>query len=324
MGEQLRDILFGSDFFAWAERTQSASVLNKETTLIEEGSEGKELLILVEGSANVTSEQSDGEALEIAALDAPALFGEMSFLQGRATVASVIGSTGSRWLRIPFENLRKAIGSDPELAADFYNVLARKLSLQLQSQNAMVHRWASSEIEPLRKVLLVFAELNDLDIDWMSRHGNVMNYQQGESFIEQGQQLNQIWVVLTGEAKIVLVTSNHEEEVGSSRRGELLGEMALLNKDGVATARVVAQNSMQLLALPHEPLIKRMATDSAFRERFQRALAMLLSHRCRDQLMRHGLASRAAANEAISFDTLENISQAGRRFDWLCRQLATA
>ena len=46
MGEQLRDILFGSDFFAWAERTQSASVLNKETTLIEEGSEGKELLIL--------------------------------------------------------------------------------------------------------------------------------------------------------------------------------------------------------------------------------------------------------------------------------------
>ena len=324
MGEQLRDILFGSDFFAWAERTQSASVLNKETTLIEEGSEGKELLILVEGNANVTSEQSDGEAVEIATLDAPALFGEMSFLQGRATVASVMGSAGSRWLRIPFENLRKAIGSDPELAADFYNVLARKLSLQLQSQNAMVHRWTTSEIEPLRKVLLVFAELNDLDIDWMSRHGSVMNYQKGESFIEQGQHLNQIWVVLTGEAKIILVTSNHEEEVGSSRRGELLGEMALLNQNGVATARVVAQNSMQLLALPHEPLIQRMSTDSAFRERFQRALAMLLSHRCRDQLRRHGLASRAAANEAISFDTLENISQAGRRFDWLCRQLATA
>ena len=129
MGEQLRDILFGSDFFAWAERTQSAAVLNKETTLIEEGSEGKELLILVEGSANVTSEQSDGEAIEIAALDAPALFGEMSFLQGRATVASVKGSAGSRWLRIPFENLRKAIGSDPELIASGKSFLIHILQL---------------------------------------------------------------------------------------------------------------------------------------------------------------------------------------------------
>ena len=38
----------------------------------------------------------------------------------------------------------------------------------------------------------------------------------------------------------------------------------------------------------------------------------------------YGLASRASSNEAIDFDTLDNISNAGRRFDWLCRQLATA
>ena len=39
--------------------------------------------------------------------------------------------------------------------------------------------------------------------------------------------------------------------------------------------------------------------------------------------MSHGLASQAAANEALNLDTLDNISQAGRRFDWLCRQVAT-
>ena len=51
-------------------------------------------------------------------------------------------------------------------------------------------------------------------------------------------------------------------------------------------------------------------------------MAMLLSNRGRDQLM--GMASRAAAHEAIDLDTLDNISQAGRRFDRLCRQLETA
>ena len=81
---------------------------------------------------------------------------------------------------------------------------------------------------------------------------------------------------------------------------------------------------MQLLAVPHGQLKQRMASDAAFSARFHRAIAMLLSHRGRDQLMRHGLASRAAANEAIDLDTLDSISQAGRRFDWHCRQLATA
>ena len=80
---------------------------------------------------------------------------------------------------------------------------------------------------------------------------------------------------------------------------------------------------MQLLTLPQIQLKQRMETDATFNERFHRALAVLLSHRCRDQLMSHGLASRAVLNEAIDFDTLDNISNAGRRFDWLCRQVGT-
>ena len=324
MTEELKAILYPSRFYAWIKETQPLVKLERRTLLINEGVEGRELLILLEGKADVTSERSNGEMTTLAELESPALLGEMSFLEGRPTVANVIARTGSYWIRISFDKIREAISNDSLLAADFYNVIARKLSLQLQSQNSMVHRWSSSESEPLRKVLLVFAELNDLDIDWMSRQGTLMNYQQGESFIEQGQHLNRLFVVLSGEADIYLMTSNKQEIVGSSRRGELLGEMALLSENGLATANVVARNAMQLLVLPHQLLIDRMATDSSFGTRFQRALAMLLSHRCRDQLMRHGLASRAAANEAISFDTLENITQAGRRFDWLCRQLATA
>ena len=324
MNQQLQAILTPSLFYAWAKNTHASSVFKNITPLIEEGSEGNELLLLIEGYADVTSEGRSGETSTITRLEAPALFGEMSFLEGRVTVANVIGQAGSRWIRIPFSELNKEIDKNVDFAADFYNVLARKLALQMQSQNSMVHRWEISNIEPLRKVLLVFAELIDLDIDWLTQNGKVINYQQNEEIIRQGQKLDQLWLVLEGEADILVIKSETPQKVGSSRRGEFLGEMSLLSEDNRAAASVIAHGKMQMLCIQQQQLRLRMESDTEFSARFHRSLAMLLSHRCRDQLMRHGLASRAAANEAISIDTLENISQAGRRFDWLCRQLATA
>ena len=187
MNQQLQAILTSSLFYAWAKKTQPSSDFKSITPLIEEGSEGKELLLLIEGSADVSSEGRSGETSAITRLEAPALFGEMSFLEGRVTVASVIGQAGSRWIRIPFSELNKEIDTNADFAAEFYNVLARKLALQLQSQNSMVHRWEISNIEPLRKVLLIFAELIDLDIDWLLKHGKVINYQPGEEIIRQGE-----------------------------------------------------------------------------------------------------------------------------------------
>ena len=324
MNQQLQAILTPSLFYAWAKKTQPPSDFKNITPLIEEGSEGKELLLLIEGYADVTSEGRSGETSTITRLEAPALFGEMSFLEGRVTVANVIGQVDSRWIRIPFSELNKEIDKNVDFAADFYNVLARKLALQMQSQNSMVHRWEISNIEPLRKVLLVFAELIDLDIDWLTQNGKVINYQPDEEIIRQGQKLDQLWLVLEGEANILVIKSETPQKVGSSRRGEFLGEMSLLSEDNRAAASVIAHSKMQMLCIQQQQLRLRMESDTEFSARFHRSLAMLLSHRCRDQLMRHGLASRAATNEAISFDTLENISQAGRRFDWLCRQLATA
>lgn len=324
MSDQLQAIVFPSRFYAWALNTQEQFSLNDNATLITEGDEGKDLYVLIDGQGVVTTQGGDGQRVELAQLEAGQILGDMSFLEKRPTVATVIGRAGSRWIRIPFAALVAAIEADLELAADFYNVLARKLALQLQGQNALVHRWQSSEIEPLRKVLLVFGELEDLDIDWLSRQGQVVHQQPGEALIEQGSALDQLWIVLQGDADVFLLNDEQRQQVGSSRRGELLGEMALLSDDGQATASVVASNRMQLLAVPHGQLKQRMASDAAFSARFHRAIAMLLSHRGRDQLMRHGLASRDAANEAIDLDTLDSISQAGRRFDWLCRQLATA
>ena len=83
MSEQLRALLFPSRFFAWAQNTQTTISLDAARVLIEEGQEGTELLLLIEGRGLVSSLKDDGESVVIAEVEAGQILGEMSFLEGK-------------------------------------------------------------------------------------------------------------------------------------------------------------------------------------------------------------------------------------------------
>ena len=68
MSEQLRALLFPSRFFAWAQNTQTTIALDDANKLIEEGQEGAELLLLIEGRGVVSTLQDDGESVVLAQL----------------------------------------------------------------------------------------------------------------------------------------------------------------------------------------------------------------------------------------------------------------
>ena len=108
--------------------------------------------------------------------------------------------------------------------------------------------------------------------------------------------------------------------MGRARRGEILGEMSFLGDD-TATATVTARSPMLLLALDKALIREHLGHDPSFGERFFRSLAVMLSHRCLDQLMSRGLAAEAAAAEELDLTTLGNLSSAGRRFEWLCQDV---
>ena len=71
--------------------------------------------------------------------------------------------------------------------------------------------------------------------------------------------------------------------------------MSFLNNDEQATASVQVSESMVLLAVEKATIRQQLTDDLAFAERFYRSLAVLLSHRCRDQLMSRGMAAQAMA-----------------------------
>ena len=77
MSNQIREILFQSLFYSWARQSHTPFEIETATSLIEEGSVGRELLVLIDGTADVNSAQRDGDTAAIAMLEAPDIFGEM-------------------------------------------------------------------------------------------------------------------------------------------------------------------------------------------------------------------------------------------------------
>ena len=321
-------ILFESLFFQWAQTNGETFSVESERPLIEEGVATPHLYLLLEGSAQVRTafETEDGSSnsVDLAEIGPGQFVGEMSLLEDRLPVATVVALPGSRWIRVSYSQLLGTMADDKALASSAYQVFAGKLALQLNSQNAFIHRWPDREVEPLRKVLLVFGEWNELDVAWLAHQGARVDVVSGETLINEGEVLGNLYVVLEGEADVMVKVEGSDATVGSSRRGEILGEMSFLGSDEQATATVQAREPMVLLAMAKQTIREQLERDLAFAERFYRSLAVLLSHRCRDQLMARGMAAQAAALEELDLTTLGNVSTAGRRFEWLCEEVAQA
>ena len=326
MAPSPESILFESLFFEWAQLNCESFSIDNEQVLIEEGVATPDLFLLLEGFAQVRtaleSDDTSEDSIDLAEIGPGQFVGEMSLLEDRLPVATIIALPNSRWIRVRYSDLLETAANDKALASSTYQVFASKLALQLRSQNAFIHRWPGREIEPLRKVLLVFGEWNELDIAWLEKVGQKVDLSTGATFIREGESLDRLFIVLGGEAEVMVDVEGVSTRVGTSRRGEILGEMSFLNSDEQATASVQASESMVLLTVNKATIRQQLTIDLAFAERFYRSLAVLLSHRCRDQLISRGMAAQAMALEELDLTTLGNVSTAGRRFDWLCTELS--
>jgi bacteriocin-type transport-associated protein len=315
--------------------------------LIQEGSTKAWLWLIEAGTAQVSTTGSDGAQIPLAELGAGALVGEMSLLEGRPAVASVIAGSPCRVISIEPEALEAAMVRSPGLALDVNSLFARKLAFQLASQNHFIHRWREVSVEPLRKALVVFACLTDVDVEWLARLGRRQRHGDGSVLIRQGELVPELLLVLIGMASVSVASlGGGAVEVGSSRAGELLGEMSLVGGDERASATVTAVGAMEVLAISKDQLKQGLAQDPSRGARFYRAMALMLSQRNRDQLLSRGLAANARkaeglsvmgaspapvssgvaesdldSEESLDLHQMTSISTAGHRFHWLCQSL---
>jgi len=171
----------------------------------------------------------------------------------------------------------------------------------------------------MRKALLLLGILNDSDLDWLIEAGSKRILPAGSVLIRQGEPIDELFVVLDG-VLAVRTGETGDAVIARLRAGEVVGEMSLVDSKP-PSASVCAIEPSAVLAVPKVVLKAKIDEDVHFAARFYRALAVFLSHRLRSTVSMLGYGIGRERDDEVPPETLDNLSLAGARFDWLQRRL---
>jgi CRP/FNR family cyclic AMP-dependent transcriptional regulator len=181
----------------------------------------------------------------------------------------------------------------------------------------------------MRKVLFLFGQLNDDDVEWMLAAGARRFVPAGQTLIEQGVAVDAVFILLEGRLAVWLKgRRGPEREIARLNAGEIVGEMSFVDtRPPSATVRALEDSTV--FAVPKSVLNTKLLSDSGFAARFYRALAIYLSTTVRE---RHralgGLGTGEAPEEEEEDDideldpnVLDGVYLAGERFDRMVKRM---
>ena len=144
----------------------------------------------------------------------------------------------------------------------------------------------------MRKVLFLFGQLNDDDIEWMLTAGTRRFVPAGGTLIEQGVPVDAVFILLEGKLAVWLKSRRGpEREIARLNAGEIVGEMSFVDaRPPSATVRALEDSTV--FAVSKEALNGKLMSDSGFAARFYRALAIYLSTTVRERHRALGGAGR--------------------------------
>lgn len=181
----------------------------------------------------------------------------------------------------------------------------------------------------MRKVLFIFGELADSDIEWLVAHGTTTRLRKGDVLIQQGLAVGHLYLVLEGSVS-VSVKGLDDAIVAVLQRGEIVGEMSFIDTRPSSATAAAADDAL-VLAIPRDAMSAKLRADPAFAARFYRAIALILSDRLRSTVGE--LAARRPRNAAsphhddsdeIDPGVLEQVHMAGLRFERVVQRLVPA
>jgi len=171
----------------------------------------------------------------------------------------------------------------------------------------------------MRKVLFIFGELTDSDVEWLSKAGERVHVDSGTLLIPLGSRVDHLYIVLDGQ---LVVKSAAGTPLARLESGEIIGEMSLVDPAPTAVS-VEVLSPATLFRIPDQKLREQLAVDFAFAARFYRAICVFLADRMRAATQRLGYGDvlpdeRGELNESV----LDSVHLAGARFDRMLKKLA--
>jgi len=180
----------------------------------------------------------------------------------------------------------------------------------------------------MRKVLFLFGQLNDEDIEWMLAAGTRRFVPAGGVLIEQGVPVDAVFILLEGRLAVWLRGRKMpEREIARLNAGEIVGEMSFVDaRPPSATVRAVEDSTV--FAVSKAVLGAKLTADQGFAARFYRALAIYLSTTVRERHRALGYDAGEGEPEEDEDDAdeldpnvLDGIYLAGERFDRMVKRV---
>lgn len=181
----------------------------------------------------------------------------------------------------------------------------------------------------MRKVLFLFGQLNDDDVEWILANGDAGELAEGEVLIRQGEPADSLFILLRGRLSVHLASRGGEREIARLNAGEVVGEMSFVDaRPPSATVRALEEAT--LFAIPKAVLAAKLEADLGFAARFYRALAIYLSTTVRERHRMLGFGGEVdlealdePEDDADELDpnVLDGVYLAGERFHRLLRRV---
>ncbi len=177
----------------------------------------------------------------------------------------------------------------------------------------------------MQKVLFLFGELNDDDIDWLITAGQIAKIPPQTVLIQENQPLENFYILLDGSVSVSIDLMGVTKEIAVLQSGEVFGELSFIDHQ-LPSASVKTCGECLLLAVSQEEISNRLNQDVGFSARFNRAIATFLASRLRNTVRHLGedkdfVFNQSRANEAAPSMIQENLNVATTRFDWLLRRV---
>lgn len=178
----------------------------------------------------------------------------------------------------------------------------------------------------MRKVLFIFGDFSDGDIEWLAVTGQRKSFPKGSILIQEGKPIGEVYILLDGQLS-VLVQARRNERIATLQTGEIVGELSFLDSRP-PSATVAAETDSIVLAISCDKLRVKLERDTAFAAKFYRALGVFLSDRLRNTMQGlgfgHSLRVEDQAADEIDPELLDSVSIAAKRFELLVKRFKTA
>lgn len=326
---------FNPSDLQWLRTVGQIEEIAQNTVVVQEGGLVENLSLVLSGTLSASVIQLGGKHQEVDQFAAGEMVGSLSLIKGHPSITTITAIAPTKLLTVSYRQLAVKLKQDLEFAARFYQTLAILLSQRLRRISGLLARSQAVAGQPLRKVLLVFGELHDSDVDWMIAVGKPHRAATNTVLIQEGQPVDALYLLMEGTLAVsvsaIVEGVAINKEIAKLSMGEIVGEMSFIDAQP-PSATVRALEGCLFLSLPRPALAAKLHQDLGFASRFYRAMAVVLGDRLQDRLTRHGygklaydkdqpLDKDAEYEDELDMDVLDQVSLAAVRFDWLLRRL---